>query len=153
MSRQPGLRCCLWRLTSTPDKLSQPCQQQVLQASTGLTVHKLFDRHIDISIVHMARNCSHPAARFNTQRNPRSAQDWVKSYKIWEGCGCLTLLHILDCTLEKTRQFNFLGTNHVEETHDSLISYLISKRSGPCCHLEPKNQLSAKKWSWALRAA
>lgn len=69
----------------------------------------------------MARNCSHPAARFDTQRNPRSAHDRAKSYKIWEGCGCLTLLHILDCTLDKTRQFSFLGTNHDEETQGSLI--------------------------------
>lgn len=71
-SRQPGLCSCLWRLTSAPDKLHQPCPLQLLRAHSGLSVCKLCNRHIDICIctLHAATSpfySCHPPARVNTQ--------------------------------------------------------------------------------------
>lgn len=47
-SRQPSLCSCPWRLTSAPDKLSQPCPLQLLWVHSELSVCKLCNWHTDI---------------------------------------------------------------------------------------------------------
>lgn len=107
-SRQPGLCSCLWRLTSAPDKISQPCPQQFLRAHTGLSVCKLSNWHVDFCMffLHAATISALQQEHKDTQRNHPSALHEVR-VRTQGGRGCLTPLHILDYTLEKRRQFNF----------------------------------------------
>lgn len=74
-SRQPSLCSCLWRLTSVPDKTSQPFPQLLLRVHTRLKVCKLCNWHIDICMytLHPAKclHCFQSVAGANTQRmNP-----------------------------------------------------------------------------------
>lgn len=76
-SRQPSLCSCLWRLTSVPDKTSQPFPQLLLRVHTRLKVCKLCNWHIDICMytLHPAKclHCSQSVAGANTQRMNPSA--------------------------------------------------------------------------------
>ena len=67
-SRQPGLCSCLWRLTSAPDKISQPCPQQLLRAHARLGVCKVCNWRVDICI-HIARHAAKISALFSLCRS------------------------------------------------------------------------------------